>query len=460
MTSALQDSFFAQNHNEISDGAWRYRYQELPSLFVNLDSHFDVLGVTRQQTIAYECPNSVPGAVTLLYLLSRSYSFLLLPPAHHGSKGTEYKPVIPHFCHYHLTIQPGQPIATALRGRAQTATSTLPAGHLYLRTSGSLGASKIVVHPQERLLNNARNCVKKYQIESTDRMLIPVPIFHMYGMGAAFLSAVLAGAAIQIVDRANILSFLTYEKQFQPNLAFLTPDLCEMLLRWKKTGSAYKVMVTSGQRIRESLFEQCNDRFGNCLVNQYGSTEMGAMAACSRHDPIETRITTIGTPMEGVELWLEGVDDHTQVGELHCRHPYGYIGYVDENGHWLSRAEGSYRTGDLALYGASAQLKIVGRSQDSFNRRGFLVNLSEVAQVIEQVASVESAVVCYLEQIDKLVACCVATAQASQIREACFGRLPGHALPDEVVVEASLPLLPSGKVDRQALHARLAQRFA
>lgn len=455
MTTLWQDSFLFQNTHRITDGTLSCSYQELPSLFVELDEQFVRLGIDPHQTVAYECPNSVTGAVILLYLLARSRSFVLLPPAQHASKGAGYQPSIPAFCHHHLTLQPDRAFSAALQGRPLSATGELPAGRLYLRTSGSLGTSKIVVHQQEKLLRNAQNCLQKYQITANDRMLIPVPIFHMYGMGAAFLSAALAGAAIQIVDKANILKILTYEKEFQPTLAFLTPDLCEMMLRWKRKNSVYRVIVTSGQRIQESLFEQFDARFGSCLVNQYGSTEMGAIAACDWQEPLTARIGTIGTPMEGVELRLEGMDSLTQIGELSCRHPYGYLGYVDERGQWLSQADTWYRTGDLACAVGPDRLKVVGRNQDSFNRRGFLVNLIEVAQEIERLEGVQSTVVLYLERTDRLVACCVATAEASQIREACFGQLPPYALPDEVVVVESFPLLPSGKIDRQTLQTKL-----
>jgi acyl-CoA synthetase (AMP-forming)/AMP-acid ligase II len=550
MTTRFQDSLFSAdrtcNRDGITDGSLHCSYEELPSLFAEMDERFAALGVTGQQTVAFACPNSVAGAVTLLYLLARGYSFMLLPTAQ-GASGKQQgaaQPALPHFCQHYLTIAPGslqpgdgakQPHGeqhgpratvgyrpTGVEAQSLCATRTLPPGRLYVRTSGSLGSSKIVVHQHDRLLENARNCVKRYQIESSDRLFLPVPIFHMYGMGAAFLSAVLAGAAIQIVDKANIFKIVTYEKQFRPTLTFLTPDLCEMMVRWKQKSNTYRVMVTSGQRIQDSLFDECNEKFGNCLVNQYGSTEMGAIAACSWQDPLDLRRATIGAPMEGVELRLaqwrnapatqadasggdasgaeprplggqardtalrglnephahepgideSGVDESgiDESGELLCRHPYGYLGYVDEQGDWLRQSDdedaGSwYHTGDLARRAPSAYFQIVGRCQDSFNRRGYLVNLSEVARALERVAGVQSAVVFYVESPDspqtgQLIACCVASVDGAQIREASFAYLPGYARPDQVLVEESFPLLPSGKIDRQALQSRLETRFA
>jgi len=459
-TTLLKDSFFTHNTHVITDGTMTCRYQELPAIFADLDAHFAALGMNAQQTVAYECPNSVPGAVTLLYLLARGYSFVLLPAERQGAKGSVQRPTVPSFCHFHLTIQPNQSLLASIQASPLTGSAESAAGRLYLRTSGSLGASKIVVHQHDKILGNAQNCVHKYAMTASDRMFIPVPIFHMYGMGAAFLPAVLAGASIQIVDKANILKILTYERQFQPNITFLTPDLCEMMVQRKQASNAYRVMVTSGQRIQEPLFEQFNAKFGNCLVNQYGSTELGAIAACSWQDPLEIRIATIGTPMEGVELHLQRIDELTQTGELYCRHPYGYLGYVDETGQWLSQADFWHCTGDLARYVTSSHLKILGRNQDSFNRRGYLVNLFEVAQVLEQLEGVQSVVVFYLEPADKLVACCIASVDSAQIRTACFDRLPAYARPDEVVVAESFPLLASGKIDRHTLHAQVAAQFA
>ncbi|MFM7173729.1 MAG: hypothetical protein ACKO4U_11935, partial [Caldilinea sp.] len=133
MTMLGQDSFLFQNTHQMTDGSLSCSYQELPSLFVELDEQFVRLGIHPHQTVAYECPNSVTGAVTLLYLLARGRSFVLLPPAQHASKGAGYQPSIPAFCHHHLTLQPDRLFSEALQGRALSATCDLPAGRLYLR---------------------------------------------------------------------------------------------------------------------------------------------------------------------------------------------------------------------------------------------------------------------------------------------------------------------------------------
>ena len=65
---------------------------------------------------------------------------------------------------------------------------------LYIKTSGSTGKPKIAVHSHYKLEGNVRNCVNRLGLNSNDRVAIPVPIYHMYGLGAAFLPSVSVGA--------------------------------------------------------------------------------------------------------------------------------------------------------------------------------------------------------------------------------------------------------------------------
>jgi acyl-coenzyme A synthetase/AMP-(fatty) acid ligase len=333
-----------------------------------------------------------------------------------------------------------------------------------------MGASKIVVHNHQGLLGNAQNCALKYGFNAESRALIPVPVAHMYGFGAEFLPAVMTGAAIDLLEKTNLFKYLDREKQFRPTIVFGTPTICEMLLKGYKTArSCYKVFVTSGQRISDEIFRAFDPCVNGRLINQYGSTELGATAACSPGDPLDDRATTIGKPMRGVELRLGSREDNTgrrsSPGELYCRHPYGFEGYVDEDGEWLQQVspDGWYRTGDLATAKPGGSLSVTGRADASVNRRGYLVLLSDIERVMEKLGSLSEVVVVAGKddsgQGQKIAAFCVprptAILDASEIRRHCFDLLPHYAIPDEVHVTATLPVLPSGKVDRQTLTARI-----
>ncbi len=459
--------------NFLTDSKLTCRYPEIPNLIEKIDHYLAHHGIATGDCLAIECINSVPSAVLLIYLLTKRIGFMLLPPSENADKSSVLKP-IPRFCQFRLTVLPllekedadwmlhldkfirVEPRKLDANNEALTRIDT--EDRLFVRTSGSMGEAKIVVYDQTRVLSSAYNCVNKYQFTAEDRMAIPVPIFHMYGFGAEFLPALLVGGSIDLQENSNLLKYLDRERRFLPTIAFITPNLCEMLIRGWKKPRPYKVIVTSGQRIREDLFRAFDPLCGNRLVNQYGSTEMGPIAACNPSDSLDLRTRSIGSPMNGVELRIETTDDTTDSGELYCRHPYAFEGYMNESGQWLAKAQEWHRTGDLAKTDQDT-LIVTGRADSSINRSGYLILLADIEKALETLDDVVQAVVVPIQaeniQGQSLVAFCVKMPNApvtdQHIRTASAKILPKYAVPDSVVLLDALPLLPSGKADQQAL---------
>jgi acyl-coenzyme A synthetase/AMP-(fatty) acid ligase len=431
--------------------------------------------------LAVECPNSVPGALTLLYLLQQEISFVLLPPSELGEQTSAWKP-IPHFCQARLVVKRAPAKApSAPSAGAQTPADFLgfeanpayqsPAspelhtpGYLFLRTSGSMGASKLVAHTHATLLVNAQGCVEQYQYTSADRLTLPVPIAHMYGLGVGFLPAILAGASLDLQDQTNLFRYLAHEKRFNPTMTCVTPTLCTMLLKGFKNPRRYRLAITATQRINEATFRAFDAAIGGSFVNQYGSSEMGAIAVCAPDDDLTMKATTIGKPFPGVKLKVQTIDEASEgEGELFCQHPAGFVGYVDESGAWLHRQSPAawYRTGDLAECLPNGYFQITGRAGNSMNRRGYLVHFADIERGMEQMAGLEQVVVVGKEDAERITAFCVLSNKAqftdAQIREQSFQLLPPYAIPDEVRLLDALPLLPTGKVDRQKLTAMVSQ---
>ena len=453
-------------NNILTDGQFTCRYSELPDLLDQIDRFIAGRGVGAEACVAVECVNSLAGALLLVALLRERTSFLLTSASPQAS---DLKPT-PHFCGYRLTVVPGtlSPAGSIrVEPNPQYNGKPWPPGKLYLRTSGSMGASKIVIHSHEKVIGNARNCVLKYAFNAATRALIPVPIAHMYGFGAELLPAIMAGASIDLQEKTNVLKYLDREKRFRPTMAFVTPSICEMLLKaFKAPRTNYAVFVTSGQRISEELFRAFDPCVNGRLINQYGSTEMGATSACDPGDHLDRRAQTIGAPMSGVQLRV--AEGPSGAGELFCRHPYGFEGYVDETGEWLepAPADGWYRTGDLATAGPDGSIAVLGRADSSVNRRGYLVLLSDIERTLEKLEGLAGVVVVAgggeNKQGQRIAAFCVPRSgsilDGTQLRHHCFDVLPHYAVPDEVRVTDRLPLLPSGKVDRQALAAQVTSR--
>jgi len=294
----------------------------------------------------------------------------------------------------------------------------------------------------------------------------------MYGLGAAFLPAIAAGASIDMQAHANLLRYMERERQFDPNVAFLTPTLCEMLLVGRRASRPYKLVVTAGDRIKAERFLAFETRFG-CLVNLYGSTEMGAIAAQTSQDPLEVRMTTVGKPMPGVQIRLnitstERDSEINPVGTLWCQHAYGFEGYVMENGakddQDIPTQSEWFETRDMGRIRQDGYLEVFGRYDQSVNRSGLLVLFADIEQAIETIEGIKRVIVVVKGESkrgQRLIAFCVPCAGTvvcnTHIRTACFRLLPRHAIPDEVIIVQTLPLLANGKVDRQALVAMASE---
>lgn len=465
----------------ITDGRHTVSYAEAARLLEELDACCARSGVTKRHPLALECSQTVAGALALLWVLSRGHDVVLLPELAESSKEAGTPRFIPSFC---------ASVVTASAGRARQVDSPLDAVEiaanevfveepaiagfqgpdLYLRTSGSTGIPKLTRMSHQKWLNNALACVDRWKLTAEDRLSVPVPIFHSYGFGAAFLPGLLAGAAMDVGSGGNVLRYIEREERFAPNVGFLTPALCDMFLTVRKSPRLYRLAVTAGDKIKRETMVAFEPRFGP-LLNLYGSAEMGAVSSASPDDPPATRLATAGYPLAGIELRVEetgeGLEaaEGEQVGRLLCRQKNGSDGYLSQppGSPWRFDPRGDeewFETGDLARIRAGGFVEVLGRSGLSVKRDGLLVVFADVEAAVEKVEGIQRAVVVAAGETRRgarLVAVCLVDRAGNgprpdAVRQRCFELLPRYAVPDEVVLVDSLPHLPSGKIDRRAVH--------
>lgn len=478
----------------ISDGKYRLDGEAWRAALAALGAQLGQAGVGPGLPVALVADNTLPSALTLMALIQRRVSVVLLPPAARA----EAELPLPRFVALRLAPQtPASPEAGAASAAPRpwslpstldwlgltqpSATSALAEdcplrqGHLLLRTSGSLGAPKWVLHSYARLLDNARAAADRLALMAEDRVLIPVPLAHMYGLGAGFLPALLAGASIELLAGANLLRYLDCERRFRPTLGFLTPSLGATLLRARAGTHGYRAVVMAGDRLSPELQAQAQACYGR-VINLYGSTEMGVICAEVASLPPGPP-GRVGPPLIGVTLQIAppapadaaesaaspslspAAADQGPTGEILCAHPYGFVGYVDDDGKPIGGAQtGWYATRDLGRLHDDGSLEVFGRLDHATKRDGRLVMLAEVERALCQLPGVERAGVVLGTATLRgrsLLAFVSGSAEPDlspdELLRLCQQRLPSFAVPDQLRVLPALPLLPSGKLDRQAL---------
>jgi amino acid adenylation domain-containing protein len=271
-----------------------------------------------------------------------------------------------------------------------------------------------------------------------------------------------------------------------------------------------RIWVTSGEALSEDLARRFRERMPQGhLLNLYGSSEVSADATW--YDTLEDDLLScipIGRPIANTQVyvldrfWIPvpvGVPGELYVGgdglargylkrpdmtaERFIPNPFAHPGRFKRG-----RGERLYRTGDLARYRPDGNVEFLGRVDHQVKMRGFRIELGEVETVLETCPSVQQAVVVAApaawDDERRLVAyvvpagahLCRSAAQGeaetkekaavlrptsliSDLRNYLKARLPDYMVPATFVPLETLPLTPSGKVNRRALPTPIPTRL-
>ncbi|GIH27672.1 hypothetical protein Aph01nite_59820 [Acrocarpospora phusangensis] len=235
------------------------------------------------------------------------------------------------------------------------------------------------------------------------------------------------------------------------------------------------VVGVGGEAVPDSLWSELAALHSTEAVNLYGPTEATVDALIARVSDSDR--PTVGRPVGNTRAYvldagLRPVPPGV-TGELYLSGPGLARGYLGRPGMTAERfiadpygpaGHRMYRTGDLARWNADGHLEFGGRADDQLKIRGFRIEPAEIEAVLDRSESVAQAVVVAREDrpgVRHLVAYVVLAeeqattdvAHAAQLRAMTAAVLPDYMVPAAVVVLDSLPLLPNGKLDRNALPA-------
>jgi fatty-acyl-CoA synthase len=284
----------------------------------------------------------------------------------------------------------GEVADDALAARAATLEADDPINIQF--TSGTTGAPKPVVLTHFNILNNARFAGAVLRFTERDRLCVPVPFYHCFGMVVSNLVCLAHGAAIVIpaphfeagatlaaIERERCTAVHGVPTMFVAELE--RPDFRRFDLKSLRTG------IMAGAPCPPDLVRRVIEEMG-CreLLIGYGETEASPITHLTRpDDSFERRVTSVGTSLPHQEVKV--VDPRTGAllpvggeGEVCFRGYHVMRGYferpeatreaIDEAG-WL-------RSGDLGVMDADGYLRITGRLKDMIVRGGEKIYPAEI----------------------------------------------------------------------------------
>ncbi|MCC6223457.1 MAG: AMP-binding protein [Thermoleophilia bacterium] len=363
--------------------------------------------------------------------------------------------------------------ADALAGREAALDVDDPASIQY--TSGTTGFPKGATLSHHNMLNNGFFVGRGLGYGPADRVCLPVPFYHCFGMVLGTLACVTHGAAMVLpgeafdpaaalaaVDAEACTSLYGVPTMFIAELE--EPGFADHDLRSLRTG------VMGGSPCPLEVIRRVRDELHmRDVAICYGMTETSPISTQTRPDaPLEQRVSTVGQAHPHVELRVADPATGRTVprgtsGELCVRGYSVMLGYWEDDaatrraldaGRWL-------HTGDLAVMGEDGHVSIVGRLTDLIIRGGENVYPRELEELLHSHPAVADVQVIgvpdprYGEQICAWVVLRdAAVATEAELREFCAGRVAKQKVPRYIRFVDGFPLTATGKVQKFRMRKR------
>jgi fatty-acyl-CoA synthase len=336
-------------------------------------------------------------------------------------------------------------------------------------TSGTTGAPKGATLTHHNILNNARWAAELLRYTPEDRVCIPVPLYHCFGMVLGNLACTCTGACI--VYPAPV---------FEPEatLACCAAERCTSLYgvptmfiaqlgheRFKEFDlSSLRTGIMAGSPCPIEVMKRCGDEMGIRQIGiAFGMTETSPVSTQVRiDDTLEHRCETVGQVMPHTEIKI--VDPATgrvvprgEAGEFCAR------GYLVMRGYWnepertaevIDEARWMH-SGDLATMDDEGYIRVVGRIKDMVIRGGENVYPREIEEFLythPSIADVQVIGVPDERYGEELMAWIIlrpgAALTADEVREFCQGRIARFKIPRYTKFVDSFPMTVTGKVQK------------
>jgi fatty-acyl-CoA synthase len=336
-------------------------------------------------------------------------------------------------------------------------------------TSGTTGFPKGATLTHHNILNNGYFVGEGCGYTADDRVCVPVPFYHCFGMVMGNLGSTTHGACIVIpapgFDPAATLAAVEAERctslygvptMFIAELAL--PDFASYDLSSLRTG----IMAGSPCPV-EVMKRVLSEMHMTEVTICYGMTETSPVSTqTTADDDMERRVSTVGRVHPHVEIKV--IDPETGLvlprgshGELCTRGYSVMLGYWNEPektaeaidaGRWM-------HTGDLAVMDQAGYLNIVGRIKDMVIRGGENIYPREVEEFLYSHPEIEDVQVIGVPDVKYGEELCAwvklrpgSELTAEQVREFCVGKIAHYKVPRYIRVTQDFPMTVTGKVQK------------
>jgi fatty-acyl-CoA synthase len=345
-------------------------------------------------------------------------------------------------------------------------------------TSGTTGSPKGATLSHHNIINNAWCVAQAMKLTHKDRLCVPVPLYHCFGMVLSVLACVSVGASMvfpgEAFEPAATLKAVSEERctalhgvptMFIAELAL--PNFSEYDLSSLRTG----IMAGAPCPI-ETMKRVVQDMNMHEVTIAYGMTETSPVSfQSSTDDPLEKRVSTVGRVMPHLEIKI--VDDQGQVVPVGTKGELCTRGYSVMKGYWEDPDktadaihDGWMFTGDLATLDEDGYCNIVGRVKDMLIRGGENIYPREIEEFLfrnPKVSEVQIFGVPDPKYGEEICAWIVLKSGQSmtedEVKNFCRGQIAHYKVPRYVKFVQALPMTVTGKPQKFVMSEMMAKEL-
>jgi fatty-acyl-CoA synthase len=347
-------------------------------------------------------------------------------------------------------------------------------------TSGTTGHPKGATLTHANILNNGTIVGAGMRLGPEDKLCIPVPLYHCFGMVMGNLACVSHGSTA-VFPGASFDPKMTLEAVSNWRCTALhgvpTMFIAELDHPSFKTFdlSSLRTGIMGGAPCPVEVMRRViNDMHMKEVLIAYGKTESSPVNHMTdAEDPIEKRINTVGRPAAHVEIKLNDGEGATlaigERGEICCR------GYSVMRGYWDDEertretidADGWLHSGDIGIMDAEGYVQVVGRIKDLIIRGGENIYPREIEEFLHTHPKIQEVQVfavpdeSYGEQVCAWIRLAVGQRMTDdEVREFCRHRIAHFKVPHYVRFVEGYPMTVTGKIQKFRMREAMIEELA
>lgn len=347
---------------------------------------------------------------------------------------------------------------------------------LVLHTSGTTARPRIVSLTHANLCASARNISRTLELETTDRCLNVMPLFHIHGLVGAVLSTLYAGASVVCTTGFDPAKFFSWVDRFRPTWYTATPTIHQAVL---KQAPVYREIIhrcsmrfirSCSAPLPERTMKGLEDTFRIPLIESYGMTEASHQITSNPLPPSARKAGSVGIPAGPDVAIMDGegnVLPAGEIGEVVIRGRNVADGCRDvPEGGGAAGTNRWFRTGDQGRFDSKGYLFLTGRIKEIINRGGEKIAPNEIDDILSQHPAVAQAVAFAVPHptLGEDVAAAVilrenVLATEEDIRAFASERLSDYKVPRRLLIVEEIPKGPTGKLQRIGLAEEFASKL-